>query len=78
MGLDGHPCITCFEQSEMDKTFPNANVVDNDEPLAWLFYFARFLALFPWKDCALDPTGTATLKQRGDLANLVFLDHKQF
>ena len=67
-----------FEQSETDKTLSDANVADKDEPLAWLFYFARFLALFPWKDFALDPTGTATLKQREGLANLVFLDHKQF
>ena len=56
-----------FEPSETDKTLSDANVVDKDEPLAWLFYVARFLALFPWKDFALDLTGRVTLKQREGL-----------
>ena len=49
------------------KSLCDANVAGGSEPLHWLLYFARFLAHFPWKDVALDPTGHTPLKQRQGL-----------
>ena len=49
------------------KSLFDANVADRNEPLHWLFYFARFLAHFPWKDVALDPNGGTPLKLRQGL-----------
>ena len=46
------------------KLLFDANVAVPSGPLRWLFYFARFLAHFPWKDVALDPRRRSPLKLR--------------
>ena len=62
----GISALLYCEQCE-DQSLFIANVADMDKALSWLFYFARFLARFPWKDIALDPTGHTPLKQRQGL-----------
>ena len=63
----GISALQYWEQCRDTTSLFDANSFDRGEPLQWLFYFARFLARFPWNDVALDPTGPTPLKHRQGL-----------